>query len=312
MQGKSVTSYFRYSFATLFSKQFLNIAGSSLIVHTGAMMSIYMLAVFLLYRGAQMITEMDPLAIVRFFVQGYLVLMVMGIALLISRGWQATVMPIRSIDHTKWLHMRGDITLFHEHFGKYVAYVFWYGALISALWWVYIFATIFFSALHWNLGLLFFIWWGLYIIYITTRITFSWYHMLSEGSGSLAVFLDGGKYTIGKISETFFKVLGFTLLVWFVSLIIEFFMVGFLDEPLMSGTLTHIGTLMEWGAQNIVPRMKELIIVLESKYGEVSFAWFFLSFVYSLSSVISRGLFHIFFVRYYMDVREETQKSDIE
>lgn len=309
MHTESITKYFTYSFKTLFSKQFSNIALSSLIVHTMMMLIVYFLSIYLLYRWAEMIVTLDGAEIIRFFVQGYVILFVMIIAILISRGWQATVMPLRAIDHTKWLHFRGDTKLFHEHFGKYISFFFWYSMILFFAWNIYIFLTIFLWALHPNFGFLSLIGWMIIIIRITIRYTLSWYHMLSEWSGSLETFLESRKFVQKRIVEVFFKILGFSVIVWIMSLVIEFFLLWFLSNPFTSSELAKLLETLVESSNPLLERMKSLIFTIEASYGQISFTGIVICFIYSLSSVISRAMFHIFSVHYYLHLRDEWEEN---
>lgn len=309
MHTQSITKYFTHSFKTLFSKQFSNIAGSSLLVHTMMMLVVYFLSVYLLYRGAEIIVSLDGGEIIRFFIQGYVILFVMMIAVLISRGWQATVMPIRAIDHTKWFHFLGDIRLFHEHFGKFISFFFWYGAILFFVWNIYIFATIILWAIHPNFWFLSLIGWLIIIIRITIRYTLSWYHMLSEWSGSLETFLESKKFVHKRIIEVFLKILGFSIIVWIMSFCIEFFLLWFLSSPDWSSEITKITKLIIDSSGDTVSRMKSLIFILEGSYGQITLTGIVFCGIYSLSSVITRAMFHIFSVHYYLHLRDEWEEE---
>ncbi|GAB0175145.1 MAG: hypothetical protein HHAS10_10240 [Candidatus Altimarinota bacterium] len=309
MHSQSITKYFTYSFKTLFSKQFSNIAGSSLVVHTMMMLIIYFLSVYLLYRGAEMIISLDGGEIIRFFIQGYVILFVMMIAVLISRGWQATIMPIRAIDHTKGIHFLGDIRLFHEHFGKFISFFFWYGAILFFAWNIYIFSTIILWAIHPNFGFLSLVGGLIIIIRITIRYTLSWYHMLSEGSGSLEIFLESRKFVHKRIVEVFLKILGFSIIVWIMSFFIEIFLLGFLSSPDWSSELAKITKLIVDSNGDMVNRMKSLILILEESYGKITLSGIVLCGIYSLSSVVTRAMFHIFSVHYYLHLRDEWEEG---
>ena len=308
MHTQSITKYFTSTFKTLFSKQFFNIAWSSLLVHTMMMMVVYFLSIYLLYRGAEIVVTLDGAEIIRFFIQGYVILFVMLIALLISRGWQATVMPIRAIDHTKWFHFRGDIRLFHEHFGKFISFFFWYASILFFAWNVYIFGAIFLWALHPNFGFLAVVIWLAIIIRITIRYTLSWYHMLSEWSGSLDTFLESRKFVHKRIVEVFFKILGFSIIVWLMSLGIEIFLLWFLSRPDMSGELGNILKSIVDTSSPLTERMKSLLVTIEGSYGQISLTGIIICLIYSISSVISRWMFHIFSVHYYLHLRDEWEE----
>lgn len=308
MHTQSITRYFTYSFQKLFSKQFNHIALSSLIIHTMMMIIIYFLGVYLLYRGAWIIVSLDGGEIIRFFIQWYVILFVMIIAVLISRGWQATVIPIRAIDHTKWLHFRWDIKLFHEHFGKYISFFFWYSILLFFAWNIYIFLTIFLWALHPNFWFLSLIIGMILIIRITMRYTLSWYHMLSEWSGSLDAFLESRKFVENRIVEVFLKILGFSIIVWIMSLIIEMFLLGFISRPGFNTSFTHILQSILDASVPLLERMKWLILTIEGSYGQISLNGCIICCIYSLSSVLSRAMFHIFSVHYYLHLRDEWEE----
>lgn len=55
----------------------------------------------------------------------------------------------------------------------------------------------------------------------------------------------------------------------------------------------------------IIERMKQIILTLESSYGQVSLLWIIASLIYSLGAVIARAMYHIFAVHYYLHLRNE-------
>lgn len=59
----------------------------------------------------------------------------------------------------------------------------------------------------------------------------------------------------------------------------------------------------------LVDRMKTLVLTIEASYGQISFTGVVICLIYSLSSVITRAMFHIFSVHYYLHLRDEWEES---
>jgi hypothetical protein len=181
---KSLFSYLEYAFTTLFSSRFFTIAGSSLIlsflsiwVYLG---SIYGISFYLSDIFATMNPGVDGILPV---LGGFLIFLLILTSLsVLLKGWYAIIIPIRSIDGTKKLDIMADYRLYKKHIGTYFGYLLWYALIWLGIIVGYILLLVLTSALSPWLGWI----WGIggvgVILYTLTRMTLTWYHMLSEGS----------------------------------------------------------------------------------------------------------------------------------
>jgi hypothetical protein len=159
-------------------------------------------------------------------IAGLIYLLVISLITILTRGWLAIVIPVRSIDPTKYMDIASDYRLFREHIGTYFWYISWYSLVLIALFLSYPIILILMTALDASLGWIFGVSGIIAILYILTRLYLSWYHMLSEGSGELKTFRNSLRLTRGRVWKVFWKVLVFSLVVTIVSSLVESLIIG--------------------------------------------------------------------------------------
>jgi hypothetical protein len=224
---------------------------------------------------------------------------------LLARGWLAIVIPIRSIDPTEKMDFADDWKLYKTHIRIYFWYIFWYSLIIIGMIIAYFLLTIIITSLHGGLGVLFGMIGIIWIISMLTRMYFAWYHMLSEQSGGYKTFFQAQSLTKGKVWKIFFKVLGFALVVWIASSAIESFMGGVFSLIGGPRVADEIALLIHNGKWNIATILWSLWEFMKDNMdGFTVFPLLFATF-FAASSVLSQAMFHIFYVRYYLDIREE-------
>lgn len=138
-----------------------------------------------------------------------------------------------------------------------------------------------------------------------TRLFLTWYHMLSEGSPKYKTFKEGIKITKGKVWKICLRICGFALVVVGAACVVESLMIFLLS-------IVGFGSLLDATALVIQNTQHDIIMMLGALgtlLGENIFTSFFIMLIfgafYSVSSVLTRAMFHIFYVRYYLDMREE-------
>jgi hypothetical protein len=133
--------------------------------------------------------------------------------------------------------------------------------------------------------------------------------MLSEGSGSYRTFQEGIMLTRGKAWKIFWKVLGFALAIGIGTILIE----GALMLPFsLLGTnalANEFALAIQIYKENFSLLLGEILtIIFQNGYTLLLISIIFSCF-YSVSSVLSRAMFHIFYVRYYLELREEYENE---
>ena len=238
-----------------------------------------------------------------------IVLLIISILAICLRGWLAIVIPIRSIDPTNKMDIWSDFDLMRTHIGRYFAYVLWYSVTIIALIIVYILILILASALSSTLGWVWGIWGIIGILYAMTRLYLTWYHMLSEGSSKLDTFREAIRITKGKALRIFLMVLGFAIIIWFASSAIDsalWELLWLLGSGEVTGEIARTIGEMRGDLPNMLNSLTD-IFTLHS--GIIAIMAIVFSVFYSLSTVITRAMYHIFYVRYYLDIRAEYESE---
>jgi hypothetical protein len=312
---KNVFDYLEYSFTKLFSKEWANIIGSSLIISVIAgMLGLIIMVGWWLFLlspiGTTLSTEsVDiPLILANILTVSLFILTVM----LISQAWQAIVIPIRSIDPVKHFDWRGDLALFREHFWRYMGYITWYSLLMLVVWIVYLVTLVIVSAVDGWLGVLFGIGGFIAILYMMTLFYVTWYHVLSEGSSGWRMFWDSRKFVRGKAWSVFWKVFFFSLIVGIVSQTILSSLYGILSWDVTGGAWDRIAIELAKKENPPLLMISQIFAIIQSHPAGIFGSWLLMTLVFSLSSVLSKAMFHIFYVRYYLDLRDEwewTQKE---
>ena len=212
---KNVIYYVNYSFTKLFSKQFWNIIGSSLII-SFAMILVSVLAIIgygYSLHGFALENPAFDRSWLSIILSGCTILIILSTLIVLVHGWFAIVIPIRSIDPTERMDFWSDYILFKTHIGTYFWYILWYSIAFSLIVFSYPLMLILLSTLHSILGWIYGVVGVIGILYMMTRLYLSWYHMLSEGSGTVHTFQESIKLSKGKIWKIFWKVFAFSLII---------------------------------------------------------------------------------------------------
>lgn len=304
---KNAFHYIEYSFSKLFSKQFWNIIGSSLIVSFVMTLIISLWLIgwwYYIYMQTPVSTFWDDIWL--YGISSALIsILLLSLLALLVRGWLAIIIPIRSIDPTENLDFIGDWNLYKNHIGRYFAYIFWYSLIFLGLIASYPFLLILTSALNKYFGLLYGIVGIIMMLYMMTRMYFAWYHMLSEQSGSMKTFFVAQKLTKGKVWKIFWKVLLYSMIIWIGACLIESIMNILLS--LVGGwhLANTIAESIQVNKENVGKMWGDIRILFRENPDKMVLIPIIFWIFYSASSVLSSAMFHIFYVRYYLDIREE-------
>ncbi len=304
--------YIQYCFSKLFSGQFFNIMGSSLILSFGMVLITVLSMIgtgYSLHKFTMDHSFLNDswLFLVLFGLVIFLIIMTLS---LLVHGWLAIIIPIRSIDPTEKMDFWEDYLLFKTYIGIYFWYAFWYTLALLGIFLSYPILLILLSAVHWSLWWIFGIGWILAILYMMTRLYLCWYHMLSEGSGSFRVFRESIKLSRGKVWKIFWKVFAFSVIIGVITSTIESTMGGLFSTIGSSTMIDGIALIARENKDNLAQMLPQLgSFLIENSWNlwltTVIFGMFF-----SLSTVISRALYHIFYVRFYLDIREEHENEN--
>ncbi len=308
---KNVFDYIEYSFTKLFSKQFWNIIGSSLII-SFVMIIVSILTIIGSGYSLYDFTLQNPIfdtSWISILLSGIMIFLILSMLSLLTRGWLAIVIPIRSIDPTERMDFWDDYLLFKTHIGTYFWYILWYSLVLSLILLSYPILLILLSAIHSGLGWAYGVIGIMGILYALTRLYLSWYHMLSEGSGTRHTFAESIKLSRGRVWKIFWKVFAFSLIIWLVSTMVESFMSGLISLLWSNSVMNEIAGAIEQNKNNLTQMLTQVGTILKANSWSVSLISLMFSIFYALSSVISRALYHIFYVRYYLDIREEHENE---
>lgn len=303
----SLFSYLEYAATTLFSKRFLTIIGSSLILSFLSIwiyiVGIYSLVIYL-REQFDILTIWDSISLIFLSVFLIFLLITTTIAILV-RGWYAIIVPIRSIDVSKKLDIIDDIKLYKKHILTYLGYITWYGMIWITIILGYIILLILASAIGptawwiWGIG-------GIWIIvYISTRMTISWYHMLSENSTSYKTLKWSIVMTHWRVWKIFSQIFGYALIIWLCSCLIESMMVEVLSLFGLTTFANEMAYIILSYKENATALIDALMTFAQHENTSIIVGTFWFALWYSMSSVLSRAMFSIFYVRYYLDIRED-------
>lgn len=309
---KNVMDYIQYCFSRLFSKQFFNIMGSSLLLSFGIIL-ISILSMIGTGYSLHEFAIQNPIINDSWFyilLSGLITFLVVTTLSLFVHGWLAIVIPIRSIDPTEKMDFWSDYDLFKTHIWTYFWYLFWYSLTLFGVFLCYPILLIMLSAIHAMLWLIFGIGWIIGILYIMTRLYLSWYHMLSEGSGSLRVFRESIRLSRGKTWKIFWKVFAFSLIIWVISSVIESIMGGIFSTIGSDTMADGMAKIVQDNKENFVQMLPQMGNFLSENFWSASLTTIIFGMFFSLSTVISRALYHIFYVRFYLDIREEHENEN--
>ncbi len=308
---KNVFDYIEYSFTKLFSKQFWNIVGSSLIVSFGM---ILVSSLGIIAGGYAFYMFMDELGSSSdMWLYGMLwvliLLLLLSIVGLFVRGWLAIVIPVRSIDSTEKMDFIRDWSLYKTHIGRYFSYILWYSLVILCIIIVIPLVLILMTALHPTLGWIFGVTFIPWVLYIWTRLYLTWYHMLSEGSGTFSTFSHAVKLTRGRAWSMFWKVFAFAIIVWLAAGMIEGIMSTLFSLSGWPSLLNKWAKIAEMYENDTSKTLEQIRILLWENGEQMILIPLIFWIFYSTSSVLSGAMFHIFYVRYYLDIREEHENE---
>lgn len=189
---------------------------------------------------------------------GFLVfLLILMIVVLLIRGWYAIIIPIRSIDRVEKLDIASDARLYWRHITTYFGYIMWYSLTWTLVFGLYIIGLILMSALAPLLGGIWAIV-GLWaVIYLATRMSVSWYHMLSEGSTSYASWRLALRMTRGRVWRMFYQICGYAIIIWITSGLIESMMMQILS-------VFGVGNIADDIARLMVLYRDDITLILQS------------------------------------------------
>lgn len=309
---KNVFDYLEYSFTRLFSKQFWNIVGSSLIISFALTLAIALsLVVWWHYLYSSIESDMITLDSWLYIVlAGLIYLLIISMAAILGRGWLAIVIPIRSIDPTKHMDFVSDYRLFREHISTYLWYISWYALSLMTLFLSYPIVLVLMSAIHASLGWIFGIGGIVGILYALTRLYLSWYHMLSEWSGKMRTFRESISLSRWKVWKIFWRVFAFSLIVTIVSTLIESTMSGIFSAIGSGSLMNESALIIEKNSEDLRQILSGIWGILGDNGPKFTLSLVLFGIFYTLSSVLSRAMYHIFYVRYYLDIREEHENEN--
>jgi hypothetical protein len=310
---KNIFDYLEYSFKKIFSKEWANVIWSSLLVTAASgIISFLFIALsgYWVSRNVSSFSEFQWENIPLWVGNVLLFVCVLITIILITRAWQAIVIPIRSIDPVTHFDWRGDLAIFRTHFWRYMGYITWYSLLMLLLWVVFLVTLIVVSAIDQRLGIIFGIGGIIAILYVMTLFYVAWYHVLSEWSGGWRMFFDSKKFIIWKAWVVFWKVAFFSIIVWIIASTIESTIYGLLSWDVTGGTWDELAREIEKDTQkNPLDILAKMFEIFRTYPIGISGSWIFMILFFSLSSVLSNAMFHIFYVRYYLDLRDEWEIS---
>ncbi len=308
---KNVIHYVNYSFTKLFSKQFWNIIGSSLIISFAMILVSVLVIIGYGYslHGFAIENPAFDRSWLSIILSGCTILVILSTLIVLVHGWLAIVIPIRSIDPTEKMDFWSDYILFKTHIGTYFWYILWYSIALSLIVFSYPLLLILLSTLHSILGWIYGVVGVIGILYMMTRLYLSWYHMLSEGSGTVHTFQESIKLSKGRIWKIFWKVFAFSLIIWLISSLIESCMSGLFSIIWSTHIMNEVAQSINQNKNDLLQMLAQISAILKENSWSVSLIAFVFGIFYSVSSVVSRGLYHIFYVRYYLDIREEHENE---
>ncbi len=308
---KNVFEYIEYSFSKLFSNQFWNIIGSSLII---SFAMIFLSTITIIGSGYWLheFTLRNPIfddSWLSMILSGCAIFLLLSMLSILVHGWLAIVIPIRSIDPTQKMDFWGDFILFKTHIGTYFWYMLWNSLTLTFILLSYPIFLILLCALHSTLGWIYGMLGIIGILYMMTRLYLSWYHMLSEGSGKIQTFKESIKLSRWRTWKIFWKVFAFSLIIWLISSLIESGMSGLFSIFWSTSIMNEIARSIDQNKNDLLQMLAQIGTILRANSWSVSIIVLVFGIFYSLSSVISRALYHIFYVRYYLDIREEHENE---
>ena len=308
---KNVFHYVEYSFTKLFSKQFCNIIWSSLLI-SFALILVSVIGIVGFGYSLHEFALKNPIldgSWIAIILSGCILFLLFSILTMLVHGWLAIVIPIRSIDPTEKMDFWDDYILFKTHISTYFWYILWYSIALSLIVMTYPVILILLSALHSILGWIYGVIGIIGILYMMTRLYLSWYHMLSEGSGKLLIFRESIRLTKGRAWRIFWKVFAFSLIIGIISSLIEATMSGIFWLLGSNQVMDEIARTIAQNKNQLIEMLSQMAILFKENSWSISLISFVFWIFYSLSSVLSRALYHIFYVRYYLDIREEHENE---